>query len=170
MKKIIAMILIIGTLLVSCASYDRTGRPGMYPMRYIPVENIADLQSGSFEIIGMVTGSGNVNAEDPSDGDSLSYGSLEFMEGDRMYYTVDVYEMSDPYEVALSNAIAELIENAQKMGAAFVTFPSYTLKLSEGRVIANISAVAVRVVNPETPIIVENTSPLRVEVVFPEAN
>ena len=170
MIKVLAFAIAVLMLFASCSSMGRTGRVGMYPMRTIPVNSISELQSGSFEILGTVEGNGNVSVRNPEDGDTYSYGSLEFLEGDRMYYTIDIYSMDDPYEVALSNATAEMIKNAQELGAAFITFPSYTIDLVDGRVIAHIEAVAVKLVNPPAVEVVEDNSPIRIEVITSEAN
>lgn len=149
MKRIrfVFICLAVMFLFASCTSI-RTGHVGMYPMRYIPVESVAELQSAGFEIIGTVSGTGNVSETDVNDGDTMKYGSLEFLDGDRMYYGVDVRDMSDPYYVALSNAIADMTEVAREVGAAFVTFPNYTIEVIDGRVIARISAIAVKVIEP----------------------
>ena len=166
MKRIrfIFVCLAVVMLLASCIS-TRTGRVGMYPMRYVPVDSVAELQAGSFEIVGTVTGTGNVSETDASDGDTMKYGSLEFLDGDRMYFGVDIRDMSDPYYVALSNAIAEMTDAAREVGAAFVTFPNYTIEVADGRVIAELSAVAVKVVEPA----ISESEPFRAEITLNES-
>ena len=62
-------------LLASCSSFNGGGI-GTFPMRDIPVDSIEDLQSGSFEILGTVTGRGDVSAKNPSDGDTKGYDVL----------------------------------------------------------------------------------------------
>lgn len=168
MRKIrfFAVVMFIMMFMISCMS-TRSGHVGMYPLRYVQVNSVAELQSAGFEIIGMVHGSGNVSIDDSSDGDTGKYGSLEFLEGDRMYYNVDVYDMSDPYFVALSNAIAEMTDSARADGAAFVTFPSYTIELIDGRVIADISAVAVKVINPD--VVISEDKPIQAEITIIDA-
>ncbi len=84
-----------------------------------------------------------------------------------MYFDVDEYYMDDPYFVSLSNAIAELIDEAKEVGASFVTFPNYTIEVVDGRVITEITAVAVALTEPMSE---SNTSqPIRVEVVLPDS-
>ena len=107
MKKIIKLTVlsvVCALLLASCSTFNE-GAIGTFPMRDIPVRSIEDLQSGSFEILGTVTGTGNVDAKDPEDGDSLGYGSLEVLDVDRMYFGIDkMPDLEDPYAVSLANA------------------------------------------------------------------
>ena len=148
-------------LFVSCAGTSTSGgggAVGYFPVRSIAVDNIADLQSGSFEIIGTVTGKGRVSASDASVGDSHSYGSLEVLDVDRMYYDIDrMPDPDDPSAVSLANAVADLIDQAREQGAAFVTFPSYSIRLEGGAVETTASAIAVRLVDP-SPVVVVNRS------------
>ena len=159
--KTIILLAVIMILAVSCSSTDpdRVGNMGMFPMRYVPVADIEDLQSGSFEIIGTVTGSGNVSEKNPEDGDTFAYGSLEIMDADRMYFGIDKLNMADPFEVSLANAISELILNAREMGAAFVTFPSYTSQVVDGRVLTTVSAVAVGLVEAPREVVINRSLP-----------
>ena len=160
MKKIVKVsVLAVVALfaLASCASFNE-GAIGTFPMREIPVRSIEDLQSGSFEIIGTVTGTGNVNAKNPEDGDTLGYGSLEILDADRMYYGIDkMPNLEDPYAVSLANAIDAMIKNAREAGVAFVTFPSYTIQVEGGRIITTVSAVAVKIVDPSQVVVVNRS-------------
>ena len=164
MKKTIKTIILLAVIMilaVSCSSTDpdRVGNMGMFPMRYVPVADIEDLQSGSFEIIGTVTGSGNVSEKNPEDGDTFAYGSLVIMDADRMYFGIDKLNMADPFEVSLANAISELILNAREMGAALVTFPSYTSQVVDGRVLTTVSAVAVGLVEAPREVVINRSLP-----------
>ena len=145
MKKIVKVsVLAVVALfaLASCASVNE-GAIGTFPMREIPVRSIEDLQSGSFEIIGTVTGTGNVNAKNHAD---------------RMYYGIDkMPNLEDPYAVSLANAIDAMIKNAREAGAAFVTFPSYTIQVEGGRIITTVSAVAVKIVEPSQVVVVNRS-------------
>lgn len=144
-------------LLAGCSTFNE-GAIGSFPMRSIPVASISDLQSGSFEIIGTVTGTGNVDANDPSKGDTMGYGSLEMLDADRMYYGIDkMPNLEDPYAVSLANALDEMIKAARDEGAAFVTFPSYTIQVVDGRVITTASAVAVRLVDPSQVVVINRS-------------
>ena len=99
-----------------------------------------------------------MRASDASVGDSHSYGSLEVLDVDRMYYDIDrMPDPDDPYAVSLANAVADLIDQAREQGAAFVTFPSYSIRLEGGAVETTASAIAVRLVDP-SPVVVVNRS------------
>ena len=161
---LVSVLLIV--LLSSCMS-TRTGHVGMYPMRYIPINSVEELQADGFTILGTVSGSGNVSEKDAGDGDTLRYGTQEILEGDRMYFDIDEYYMDDPYFVSLSNAIAELIDEAKEVGASFVTFPNYTIEVVDGRVITEITAVAVALTEPISES--NSSQPIRVEVVLPDS-
>lgn len=152
MKKRLLTVITIAALLIltGCASTAITepqdGGVGMFPLRQIQVSSIEDLQSDSYRILGTVSGTGNVSLDDPSDGDTHAYGTLELDEAARMYYQIDQLG-TDPYEIALANAVNALIVEARSMGAHFVTFPSYTVEHTEDqRVIVTVSAVAVELV------------------------
>lgn len=144
-------------LLASCSTFNEGGI-GTFPMRDIPVDSIEDLQSGSFEILGTVTGRGDVDAKNPSDGDTKGYGSLEVLDVNRMYFGIDkMPDLEDPYAVSLANAIDDMIGNARELGAAFVTFPSYTIKVVDDRVITEVSAIAVEIVDPSQVVVVNRS-------------
>ena len=129
-------------MLVDCGG-DEDGSHGLLP----GVNSLADLQSGSFEIIGTVSGEGRVDVDDVENGDSLGYGSLEVLDVDRMYYGLDWMVAEDPYAVSLANAINEMNKNARESGAAFVTFPSYTVEIIDGEAVATASAIAVKLID-----------------------
>lgn len=160
MKKIIKLTVlsvVCALLLASCSTFNE-GAIGTFPMRDIPVRSIEDLQSGSFEILGTVTGTGNVDGKDPEDGDSLGYGSLEVLDVDRMYFGIDkMPDLEDPYAVSLANAIHAMIKNAREMEASFVTFPSYTIEVVDGRVVTTVSAVAVKIVDPSQVVVINRS-------------
>lgn len=164
MKKILFVLVSLIVLFgfTSCSSTEAPdyGYLGMFPMRDVPVANIDELQSGSFEVLGMVTGEANVSIEYPYDGDTQGYGSLEILDVDRMYFGVDLFSRKgQPYFIALSNAINEMTKNAREMGASFVTFPSYTLDLVDGRIHAVVSATAVKLVNPPEEVVINHSLP-----------
>ena len=151
MKKriIVAAMIAALVMLASCSTAEeqRIGAMGSYPMREVPMTGIADLQSGSFEVIGMVEGHGSVSVADSRDGDSEGYGSLEVLDVDRMYYGLDYMDLEDPYAVSLANALNDLGKNARALEAAFLTFPSYTVEVVDGRIETTASAIAVKLVN-----------------------
>lgn len=149
MKKVFGFLCVVLMifLISSCSSTEEIGRIGMYPMRNIPVGSIEDLQSGSFEILGTVSGEGSVDVDDPSNGDTHGYGSLELLDADRMYFDINTFVVDDPYYISLSNAVNEMIKQAREMDASFVTFPSYTIDLVEDRVVSVVSATAVKLIN-----------------------
>lgn len=125
------------------------GGEGMFPMRSIEVKSIDDLGSGSFRILGTVEGKGDVDAFDPSDGDTFRYGTLELDESARMYYPVDMAK-ADAYGISLKNAVHELIVDARSVGATFLTFPNYTVDYTpEGRIVTIVNAVAVQIVESD---------------------
>ena len=80
-------------MLVDCGG-DEDGSHGLLPG-----------ESGSFEVIGTVSGVGRVDVDDAERGDSMGYGSLEVLDVDRMYYGLDWMVAEDPYAVSLANAI-----------------------------------------------------------------
>lgn len=60
--------------------------------------------------------------------------------------------------VALANAVNEMIKNARSMGAAFVTFPSYTVEIIDGEAVATASAIAVKLIDYKAvPVVVAET-------------
>ena len=160
MKKILKLAFVslaALVLLASCSTFNEGGI-GTFPMRDIPVDSIEDLQSGSFEILGTVTGRGDVDAKNPSDGDTKGYGSLEVLDVDRMYFGIDkMPDLEDPYAVSLANAIHAMIKNAREMEASFVTFPSYTIEVVDGRVVTTVSAVAVKIVDPSQVVVINRS-------------
>ena len=167
-KKIVFVALLAATLVMlsSCSSTveeTRMGAMGYFPVREVEVNSLADLQSGSFEIIGTVSGEGRVDVDDVENGDSMGYGSLEVLDVDRMYYGLDWMVAEDPYAVSLANAINEMNKNAREMGAAFVTFPSYTVEVIGGEVVTTASAVAVKLVDHEVAPVVEEVPTMVVE-------
>ncbi len=125
------------------------GGEGMFPMRSIEVTSIDDLGSGNFRILGTVEGKGDVDAFDPSDGDTFRYGTLELDESARMYYPVDMAR-TDAYGISLKNAVHELIVDARSVGATFLTFPNYTVEYTpEDRIVTIVNAVAVQLVESD---------------------
>ena len=161
MKKVLGLVLIVSVLFafLSCSSVQDTGRLGMYPMRDIPVVSIEDLQSGSFEILGVVKGEGCVSIDDPNDGNTYGYGSLEVMEVDRMYFSSDAFVISDPYFISQANAINAMIKEARALDATFVTFPSYTIDLVDGNIVTVVTATAVKLVNAPEAVVINNSYP-----------
>ena len=161
--RIVFVALLAATLvmLASCSSTveeTRMGAMGYFPVREVEVNSLADLQSGSFEIIGTVSGVGRVDVDDAERGDSMGYGSLEVLDVDRMYYGLDWMVTEDPCTVALANAVNEMIKNARSMGAAFVTFPSYTVEIIDGEAVATASAIAVKLIDYKAvPVVVAET-------------
>ena len=93
----------------------------------------------------------------------MGYGSLEVLDVDRMYYGLDWMVAEDPYAVSLANAINEMNKNARSMGAAFVTFPSYTVEVIGGEVVTTASAVAVKLVDHEVAPVVEEVPTVAVD-------
>ena len=170
-KRIVFVALLAATLvmLASCSSTveeTRMGAMGYFPVREVEVTSLADLQSGSFEVIGTVSGVGRVDVDDVDDaerGDSMGYGSLEVLDVDRMYYGLDWMVAEDPYAVSLANAINEMNKNAREMGAAFVTFPSYTVEVIDGEVVTTASAVAVKLVDYKAEPVVEEVPTVAVD-------
>ena len=162
-KRIVFVALLAATLvmLASCSSTveeTRMGAMGYFPVREVEVTSLADLQSGSFEVIGTVSGVGRVDVDDAERGDSMGYGSLEVLDVDRMYYGLDWMVAEDPYAVSLANAVNEMINNARSMGAAFVTFPSYTVEIIDGEAVATASAIAVKLIDCKVvPVVVAET-------------
>ncbi len=162
-KRIVFVALLAATLvmLASCSSTvdePRMGAMGYFPVREVEVMGLDDLQSGSFEVIGTVIGEGSVDADHADVGDSMGYGSLEVMDVDRMYYGLDWMVTEDPCTVALANAVNEMIKNARSMGAAFVTFPSYTVEIIDGEAVATASAIAVKLIDCKVvPVVVAET-------------
>ena len=65
--------------------------------------------------------------------------------------------LEDPYAVSLANAIDDMIGNARELGAAFVTFPSYTIKVVDDRVVTEVSAIAVELVDPSQVVVVNRS-------------
>ena len=68
-KRIVFVALLAATLvmLASCSSTveeTRMGAMGYFPVREVEVTSLADLQSGSFEVIGTVSGVGRVDVDD----------------------------------------------------------------------------------------------------------
>lgn len=161
MKKLFGLVLIVSVLIAfsSCSSVQDTGRLGMYPMRDIPVVSIEDLQSGSFEILGVVKGEGCVSIDDPNDGNTYGYGSFEVMEVDRMYFSSDAFVISDPYFISQANAINAMIKEARALDATFVTFPSYTIDLVDGNIVTVVTATAVKLVNAPEAVVINNSYP-----------
>ncbi len=149
MNKVFGLLLIVLSVFAfsSCSSSEEIGRLGMYPMRSIPVNGIEDLQSGSFEILGTVSGEGRVDVDDPSIGNTYGYGSLEVLDVDRMYFDIDEFLVDDSYFVSLSNAVNEMIKAARELDASFVTFPSYTIDLVDNEVVTVVTATAVKLIN-----------------------
>ena len=154
-KYAILLIAALLLLLPSCQSIepmeeDEYEYPdaGMFPQRYIPVTSLEDFDNDHLVILGMVEGFGDVSADNPKDGDTGAYGTLENQEDARMYYTPDAFDARDPGAVAMANAVSEMIENAREKGAAFLTFPSYTIQTQDGRVKARATAIAVGLIEP----------------------
>ena len=172
-KRIVFVALLVATLvmLASCSSTveeTRMGAMGYFSVREVEVNSLADLQSGSlqsgsFEIIGTVSGEGRVDVDDVENGDSLGYGSLEVLDVDRMYYGLDWMVAEDPYAVSLANAVNEMNKNAREIGAAFVTFPSYTVEVIDGEVVTTASAVAVKLVDYKAEPVVEEVPTVAVD-------
>lgn len=122
------------------------GGESMMATRSLMVLQPSDLESGIYNVIGTVEGKGRINADNPEDGDSHMYGRLTEEEVDSVDYVS--IEGTDPYAVSLSNAIADMIQNAWAEDAAFVVFPSYVVKFTEDRYIeTTVRAVAVGI-NP----------------------
>ena len=120
------------------------GGESMLPMRYIAVTNEFDFDSPLYTIIGEVRGFGRVNADNPEDGGTHMYGKLVLDE----VSAVDgvTMEGTAAYDVSLSNAVYELIEDAWAKGAQFVIFPTYTVNFTEDRYIeTTVKAIAVKV-------------------------
>ena len=80
-----------------------------------------------------------------------------------MYYGLDWMVAEDPYAVSLANAINEMNKNARERGAAFVTFPSYTVEVIDGEVVTTASAVAVKLVDHEVAPVVEEVPTVAVD-------
>ena len=91
------------------------------------------------------------------------YGSLEVLDVDRMYYGLDWMVAEDPYAVSLANAVNEMNKNAREIGAAFVTFPSYTVEVIDGEVVTTASAVAVKLVDYKAEPVVEEVPTVAVD-------
>ena len=119
------------------------GGESMMPMRYIHVISAADLDSPFYTIIGTVEGHGRVNADNPEDGDTHSYGRL--LSDETTGVDGVAMEGTAAYDVSLSNAVAELIDAAWDKGASFVVFPAYTVRFTDDRYIeTTIRAIAVK--------------------------
>ena len=55
-------------------------------------------------------------------------------------------------------------KNAREMGAAFVTFPSYTVEVIDGEVVTTASAVAVKLVDYKAEPVVESEADYTVKL------
>lgn len=56
---------------------------------------------------------------------------------------------ADPFQMALNKAVYEMQEKAIKLGAHFLTFPSYSTEISEDGVVVNVRAAAVMLLDNE---------------------
>ena len=120
------------------------GGESMLPMRYIAVTNEFDFNSPLYTMVGEVKGFGRVNADNPEDGDTHMYGKLVLDEVSAVSGVT--MEGTAAYDVSLSNAVYELIEDAWAKGAQFVIFPTYTVNFTEDRYIeTTVKAIAVKV-------------------------
>ena len=155
MKKPIFLVLIATFVLASCStifSQDENGSepmPGgqsVLPSRYIQVGDITDLDNEHYEIIGVVSGTGKVDADNPENGDTHKYGKLILDETSIGFENITMAG-TNPYDVSLGNAIYQLIAEAKAKGAQFVIYPSYTVEFTDNReIITNVTAIAVKVI------------------------
>ena len=122
------------------------GGESMMATRSLMVLQPSDLESGIYNVIGTVEGKGRINADNPEDGDSHMYGRLTEAEVNSVD-SVSI-EGTDPYAVSLSNAIADMIQNAWAEDAAFVVFPSYVVRFTEDRYIETIVRAVAVGINP----------------------
>lgn len=110
-------------LMMSCTSVKTgaiTNFPAMSP-------TVAPLTADSYEIKGRVTGTAEVSFADPSNGDTLHYGLLTpSME------PVSVSDISHTaFDIAIANAVYEMVRQGEELGADFLLFPTYTLENTE---------------------------------------
>lgn len=153
MKKPIFLVLIATFVLASCStilpqneSEPMPGGQSVLPSRYIQVGDITDLDNEHYEIIGVVSGTGKVDADNPENGDTHKYGKFVLDETSTGFENITMAG-TNPYDVSLGNAIYQLITEAKAKGAQFVIYPSYTVEFTNNReIITNVTAIAVKVI------------------------
>lgn len=122
-------------LMMSCRSVETgavTNFPAMTPA-------IAPLTADSYEIKGKVTGSAEVAFTDPFDGDTFHYGVLTPKMGPSSMADISY----NAFDIAIANAVYEMVRQGEALGADFLLFPTYTLENTEDNTLkVRASAVA----------------------------
>ena len=150
MKKVIFVtvaLLVLGFMFTSCSTIVSTTAYSSRAEGMLPVRDITSKVDYEYSIIGSVEGTASVVYNDKGqaiESDPRSYGSLELDDIARMYYPMDKVK-NDAEAVALASAVADLINNARKLGANFVSLPNYTVVHTKNTITVSVNALACRV-------------------------
>ena len=156
MKKL--SLLLIAFAIIICTFSSCATESDRIEATSIPVRNISigELDPSRFKVIGNVTGTGTylVNSKS-TEQESYESGKMGILTGNEIdyfeqatgndYYSNDdiVQWSNDPFQMALNKALYEMRTKASNLGAHFLTFPSYTVQITEDHVQVNVKAVAV---------------------------
>jgi hypothetical protein len=150
-KWFLISIISLAVILITSCSTSESDRiaAGIIPVRNITVSN---LDPSRYQIIGNVTGRGFYSVETQTTEDTeYNSGKIGVMTENEIIYLDDphVSWSSDPFQMALNKAVYEMQEKAIKLGAHFLTFPSYSTEISEDGVVVNVRAAAVMLLDNE---------------------
>jgi hypothetical protein len=119
----LALVSLTFVLMISCTSVD-TGAVINFPAM---APTVAPLTADSYEIKGRVTGTAEVSFTNPSDGDTLHYGVLT-----PSLLPSSIEDINyNAFDVAIANAIYEMVRQGEELGADFLLFPTYMLENTE---------------------------------------
>lgn len=154
-KFLFLLLAIVPVIFVSCASssgtviYPPNRFEGILPYRHMEVgESISqDMRSVT---AGTITGEATValypDMYGVFKGDSGKYASLSYPEEESWF--LGILETSpEGFNVALSNATAEMLGKMQELGASYVIFPSFSVDLKDDYITVKTTATACKVIS-----------------------
>lgn len=156
------------TLFVSCASAEDieyvegiSRIEGFFPYRHMEVDDrvISPLASST---VGTVRASATVSLYADEDGlfagDSGEYASISYPE-EKNWFLPNFETPPDGFKIALSNATYKMEEMAKTLGASFITFPSFTVKLNtDDTITVNTYATAMKIIDVPITELIKNTN------------